>query len=75
MYKIIYKNQDGSISIIEPLPLLDIDLIAKKDVPYGVPYKIVSSSDIPTDRTFRNAWTANFESYDGIGEGINYDNN
>ena len=27
-----------------------------KDVPEGKPYKIVNDSDIPSDRTFRNAW-------------------
>lgn len=30
--------------------------IAAKDVPAGKPYKIVDASDIPEDRTFRNAW-------------------
>ena len=30
--------------------------IAAKDVPTGKPFKIVDSSDIPEDRTFRNAW-------------------
>jgi hypothetical protein len=30
--------------------------IAAKDVPEGKPYKIVDVADIPTDRTFRNAW-------------------
>jgi len=30
--------------------------IAAKDVPEGKPYKIVDVSDIPSDRTFRNAW-------------------
>lgn len=30
--------------------------IAAKDVPEGKPYKIVDVSDIPEDRTFRNAW-------------------
>lgn len=30
--------------------------IANKDVPEGKPYKIVDVSDIPEDRTFRNAW-------------------
>ena len=30
--------------------------VAKKDVPEGKPYKIVDVSDIPQDRTFRNAW-------------------
>ena len=30
--------------------------IANKDVPAGKPYKIVDVADIPSDRTFRNAW-------------------
>jgi hypothetical protein len=30
--------------------------IAAKDVPAGTSYKIVPVEDIPTDRTFRNAW-------------------
>lgn len=30
--------------------------IAEKDVPAGKPFKIVDISDIPEDRTFRNAW-------------------
>jgi hypothetical protein len=35
---------------------MSIEEIALKDVPEGKPYKIVDVSDIPTDRTFRNAW-------------------
>jgi hypothetical protein len=30
--------------------------IAAKDVPAGKPFQIVDVSDIPSDRTFRNAW-------------------
>ena len=30
--------------------------IAAKDVPDGKPFQIVDVSDIPEDRTFRNAW-------------------
>ncbi len=33
-----------------------ITRIAAKDVPSGTSYKIVPVDDIPTDRTFRNAW-------------------
>jgi hypothetical protein len=35
---------------------LTIEEIAAKDVPTGKPYKIVDVADIPSDRTFRNAW-------------------
>jgi hypothetical protein len=56
--RIIYPNDDGVVSIIVPSPNcgLTIEEIAAKDVPAGKPYKIVDVSDIPTDRTFRNAW-------------------
>jgi len=55
---IIYPNDNGGVSILTPAPEcgLTIEEIAAKDVPVGKPYKIVDGSDIPTDRTFRNAW-------------------
>ena len=57
---IIYANNSGSIAIVYPtseaLSLLTLDEIAKRAVPNGVPYWIVDTSTIPTDRTFRDAW-------------------
>ncbi len=54
--RIIYKNYNGGVSIIIPADCgLSIEEIAAKDVPAGVAYKIVDVSEIPTDRTFRNA--------------------
>jgi hypothetical protein len=35
---------------------MSIEEIAAKDVPANKPFKIVDVADIPTDRTFRNAW-------------------
>lgn len=56
--RIIYPNDNGGVSILAPAPEcgLTIEEIAAKDVPAGKPYKIVDVSEIPTDRTFRNAW-------------------
>lgn len=56
--RIIYPNENGGVSVIVPAPEcgLTIEEIAAKDVPAGTPYKIVDVSDIPDDRTFRNAW-------------------
>jgi hypothetical protein len=55
--RIIYPTDDGGVAIIVPADCgLTIEQIAQKDVPAGKPYKIVDVSDIPTDRTFRNAW-------------------
>jgi hypothetical protein len=56
--RIIYPTPDGGVAIIVPAPGcgLTIEEIAKKDVPHGVDYRIVDVSEIPEDRTFRNAW-------------------
>jgi hypothetical protein len=58
--RIIYKNPDNSVSIIVPtaeyLETHTIEELAIKDVPANTPYKIVDVSQIPSDRTFRNAW-------------------
>ena len=70
--RIIYKNDDGGVAVIIPTPealaLYGIEAIAQKDVPAGKPYKIVDASEIPTDRTFRAAWTVDeADLTDGVG--------
>jgi len=56
--RIIYPTDEGGVAIIIPAPEcgLTIEEIAAKDVPEGKPFKIVDAADIPSDRTFRNAW-------------------
>jgi hypothetical protein len=58
--RIIYPTDEGGVAILIPSPeyLVDhtIEELAAKDVPEGKPYQIVDVEDIPTDRTFRNAW-------------------
>ncbi len=51
--RIVYTNNDGTISVI--IPAVSVEL-ALKDVPEGVEYHIVDVADLPTDRTFRDAW-------------------
>ena len=68
--RIIYSTDEGGVSIIVPAPEcgLTIEEIAAKDVPAGKPYKIVDVSEIPTDRSQRNAWTVDeAELTDGVG--------
>ena len=56
--RIIYQNDNGGVAVIIPCDCgLTIEQIAAKDVPTGKPYKIVNASDIPSDRTQREAWT------------------
>lgn len=56
--RIIYPTPEGGVAIIIPAPGcgLTIEEIAAKDVPAGVPFRIVEATDIPSDRTFRAAW-------------------
>lgn len=73
--RIIFKIEDGSVAIIVPTPecleKYTIQQIAEKDVPEGLPYKIVDISEIPSDRTFRNAWEIDeSELTDGVGGSI-----
>ena len=60
MKRIIYPKDDGGVAIITPTPealeTMTIEEVAAKDVPAGKDFKIVDVADIPTDRTFRDAW-------------------
>ena len=58
--RIIYPTDNGGVAVIVPSPEYlethTIEELAAKDVPAGKEYKIVDTTDIPSDRTFRNAW-------------------
>jgi hypothetical protein len=77
MTKILYRQDNGVVAIITPIlneinpntgELWKIDEIAAKDVPTGKKYKKVEDSDVPTDRSFRDAWTVDESDLtDGVG--------
>jgi hypothetical protein len=58
--RIIYPTDEGGVAVIIPSPeylsIHTIEELAAKDVPAGKTYQIISVDDIPTDRTFRDAW-------------------
>ena len=55
--RIVYMTDDNKLAVIIPADCgLTIEEIAAKDVPEGKEYHIVDVSEIPTDRTFRDAW-------------------
>lgn len=60
--RIIYPTDDGSVAIIVPAPEWlaqegnTMEVLAEMQVPAGKPYKIVDVADVPSDRTFRDAW-------------------
>jgi hypothetical protein len=55
--RIIYPTDDGGVAVIIPAESVEA---AMKDIPAGKPYKIIDAADVPADRTFRDAWTADF---------------
>lgn len=65
MKRIIFKNTDSTIGIIIPsqeaLDLYGIEFIANKDCPSGLPFWIVDTAAILSDRVFREAWEADEE--------------
>ena len=73
MKRIIYTNSENSVLVLTPtkeaLSFATVEQIAEKDVPHNLPYWIVNTSDIPTDRTFRSAWEIDesFGKPDGFG--------
>ena len=80
MTKIVYRADVGSVSIIAPAPdqympvnpstgsPYTIDEVAAKDVPTGKKYKKMEDSEMPTDETFRDAWTVDeTDLTDGVG--------
>ena len=66
----IFPNGQGGVSLLIPsgeLPLMDTAL---KDVPVGVPFKLVSAADLPADSRLFEAWEADFSDPDGHGIGM-----
>jgi|688.fasta_scaffold189427_3 hypothetical protein len=57
---IIYPNNEGGVHVVHPTPealsTLAFEEIIAKSVPEGMEYKIINASELPQDRTFRNAW-------------------
>jgi hypothetical protein len=67
---IAYTRQDGGVSVIHPSPeyMDKIKMIADKNTPSGLYYKILNTSDLPPRET-REAWELNLDANnsDGIG--------
>ena len=57
--RIIYTDDNGHVYVVIPADNcgLTVEQIRDKDVPSGKTATIDDKSEIPTDRSFRNAWT------------------
>ena len=69
MTKILHLLENGGVGILHPTGALPIEDVCQKDVPAGTPYLVVEDDVIPSDRSFRNAWEADFSNPDGYGIG------
>jgi hypothetical protein len=65
---IIYNDTTEGLKVLHPAIDIDIKIIADKDVPSGLYYKILSPSDLPL-RDTRSAWETEINELnaDGIG--------
>ena len=56
--RILYTQDNGAnVAVIVPAPNVTAEFCLK-DVPVGAKYKVCTTDDVPSDRTFRNAWEA-----------------
>lgn len=68
---IAYTRPDGGVSVVHPAPeFIDIiETIADKDVPAGLLYKIIDTSDLPSRET-RSAWQLDLTESNADGKGL-----
>ena len=66
--RIAYNDNEGLKILIPAIQDINIKIIADKDVPSGLYYKLIKESDFPPRET-RNFWTMeiNKDNADGIG--------
>lgn len=63
--RIIYQSDEGGVAVVVPSPEWlsqtgnTVEKLAEMRVPLGRPFKIMATADIPSDRTFRDAWEFN----------------
>jgi hypothetical protein len=71
MQVIIYPQENNSIALVIPAPECPISIqeVARKDVPAGVPFLIIDSSQLPQEEEYFNSFEADFSNPDGYGIG------
>lgn len=60
--RIIFQNDEGGVAVVVPTPEWlshegnTVEKLAEMRVPAGKAFAIVATTDVPSDRSFRNAW-------------------
>lgn len=68
MKVIIFNNP--SLCIMTPAIDIPIEILADKDVPSGILYKIIDANQLPTDRSTRNFWEYEINESNADGKGL-----
>jgi hypothetical protein len=70
MSKVIIYPWKGHLAVSWPSPVSKktVKEIAESGTPAGIPFRIVDATDLPSDWTFFDAWTADFTNPDGYGK-------
>lgn len=76
---VIYRQSTGVVAVFYPsadaVLAFGLDVVAKRAVPSGLPYKIIDADSLPADRSARAAWEVDdAELTDGVGEYMDADN-
>jgi hypothetical protein len=70
---VIFPNEQGGVACLFPCdPTISLEQIAKKDVPFGTPYRIVPRNALPEEFHFFDAFEADFSTPDGYGADYGY---
>lgn len=65
--KIVFNTNEG-LKLMSPNPEFNVLMIAEKDVPSGISFKIYNDSELPIDQPFET-WVCNItdDNKDGVG--------
>jgi hypothetical protein len=58
--RVLYPLDGGGVAVVVPAPGVALERLLLRAVPPGSPYLVVPVDSVPSDRTFREAWTADF---------------
>lgn len=71
-YRAIF-NHEGMLKILTPVNDTSrtvTTIFAEKDIPSGILFRVIETTELPTDRTYRNAWTADINESNADGKGL-----
>lgn len=68
VFYVVFPTEEGITTLLPNSPL-PVDEVAKKDVPFNVPYLIVAANDFPATQKDFDSWAPDFSAPSGYGLG------